>query len=216
MHVLTTVRHLTSLTVVIVAFGCTDVPTANNPAPETSAADFFDREPAPGFDALEWLHPVKETIEVRQRIGPAGGVVRLRRTGIEIHFPAGAVSESVMVEARALPGSVVAFEFGAQGLASGVSVEIRIDRSRLSGSWVAWDEEEALDRAGARHPLPSLLGVHFVGGGTSDVTPVETYSVRLDDGAIVFELTDSLSKLRGDIGDHPRPEMVAGYAVASG
>lgn len=203
MHVLNTVRYLTSLTIVIVAFGCTDGPTASDPSQETSAADFFDREPAPGFDALEWRHPLTETIEVRQRIGPGGGVVRLRSTGIEIHFAEGAVSESVVVEARAFPGSVVAFEFGVQGLTSGVPVEIRIDRSRLSGSWVDWDEE-------------GVLGVHFVGDPTSGVTPVETFPVHLDDAAIVFELTDGLSKLRRDIGDHPRPEMVAGYAVASG
>ena len=51
-------------------------------------------------------------IEVRQEIGSAGGVIHLWGTGVEIRFPEGAVSESVLIEARAVPGSVVAFEFG--------------------------------------------------------------------------------------------------------
>jgi hypothetical protein len=180
-------------------FACNEQPTASDRSPRTSAANFFDRAPATGFGALEWLEPVAQDIEIRQKIGPSGGVIRLRRAGVEIRFPAGAVSETVLIEARALPGSVVAFEFGAHGLTFQAPVEIRIAGDRLVGSW--WDgvAEEIFDGAKTQRHSLGLLGVYFVGDPMAGVTPVETLPIYLDDGDVVLEITH-----------------FSGYAVASG
>ena len=116
-----------------------------------------------GFGALEWREPVGENIGRQQEIGPAGGEIQLRRAGVRIRFPEGAVSENVLIQARALPGSVVAFEFGAHGLTFNVPVEIRIDAERLSGSWLDRGEEEIFRGTKVRRYLLGLLGVYYVG-----------------------------------------------------
>ena len=190
---------LAALTLVLGVFGCTDQPTAGDRGPQTSAADFFDQAPAPGFGALEWREPIAPDVEILEEIGPSGGIVRLWRAGVEIHFPEGAVSENVLIEARALAGSVVAFEFGTHGLRFDVPVEIRIDRERLIGSWSEQGEEEIFNGVEIRRYLLGLLGVYFVGNSTSEVTPIEILPIYLDDGDIVLEITH-----------------FSGYAVATG
>ena len=190
-------------------FACTDLPTS----PERSAAGFFDRAPAPGFEALEWREPVDEDVVARRVIGPAGGVIQLWGIGVEIHFPEGAVSESELIEARVLQGSVVAFGFGAHGLTFGVPVQIRIASERLAGSWLEWGEEEIFDGDEMGHYLVGLLGVYFEGESRSEVTPLKTVPIYMDDGTVVLEIT----------GEAIAPETehffgIAhfGYAVASG
>ncbi len=157
------------VTLMLGLFGCADHPTA----------------PAPGLGVLEWREPVEEIV-ANQMIGPAGGVIELLGTGTEIHFPEGAVSESVLIEARVLEGSVVAFEFGVPGLPLAVPIEIRIDRERLARPWL------------------EILGVYLEGGSTSDPVILEIFPVLYDGGTILFELAPGESrKLRG-------------FAVASG
>jgi len=135
---------------------------------------------------------------VLKEIGPAGGIIQLRRPGVQIRFPAGAVSENVLIEVRALPGSAVAFEFGAHGLTFGAPVEIRIARKGLAGSWLEWGEEDIFDGTEIGRYWVGLLGVYFVGDSESEVTPLETLPIYLDDGDIVLEITH-----------------FSGYAVAS-
>ena len=178
--------YLIPVTLALGLFGCTDHLTASDGSHQTSSEDFFDRAPAPGFGALEWREPVRQEIVAHQVIGPAGGVIELLGIGIEIRFPEGAVSESVLIEARALEGSVVAFEFGLPGLIFGAPIEIRIDGEGLAGPWL------------------ELLGVYFVGGSTSDITPLETFPVRDDGSSILFEVPPN------------HGNELRGYAVASG
>ena len=179
------------MTLVLGLFGCTDHPTASDPSHPTSSESFFGRAPAPGFGALEWREPVGQEIMAHQMIGPAGGVIELPGTGIEIRFPEGAVSESVLIEARALEGSVVAFEFGAPGLTFGVPIEIRIDGERLAGPWL------------------ELLGVYFEGGSTSGVIPLKIFPIVIDGGdSVLFEIRDDEFDLCHCV--------LHGFAVASG
>ncbi len=199
MQLLRTTWYLAAVTLVLGAFGCIDQPTAGDFPSQTSAAEFFDRAPAPGFGALEWREPVGPDTRALHEIGPAGGIIQLWRAGVEIRFPEGALSETVLIEARALPGSVVAFEFGAHGLKFQVPVEIRIQRDRLAGGWLDRGAEEIYDGSEVRRYLLGLLGVYFVGDPRSEVTPLETLPIYLDDGDIVLEITH-----------------FSGYAVASG
>ncbi len=199
MQLLRMTLYLAAMTLVLGMFGCTDQPTAGDPFPQRSAADFFDRAPAPGFGALEWREPVGPEVRVLQEIGPAGGIIQLRPIGVQIRFPEGAVSESVLIEARALQGSVVAFEFGAHGLTFNAPVEIRIEGERLAGSWLDRGVEGIFDGREIRRYLRGLLGVYFVGSRGSEVTPIETLPIYLDNGDVVLEITH-----------------FSGYAVASG
>ncbi len=169
--------YLIPVTLVVGLLGCTDLPTASDLSHQTSSDNFV---------ALEWREPLAQEVVVQQVIGPAGGVIELLGTGIEVRFPEGAVSESVLIEARALQGSVVAFEFGLPGLIFGAPIEIRIDGEGLAGPWL------------------ELLGVYFVGGSTSDLTPLETFPVRDDGGSILFEVPPN------------QGNELRGYAVASG
>ena len=160
---------LSGVTLVLGVFGCTDHPTA----------------PAPGLGVLEWREPVEEIV-ANQVIGPAGGVIELLGAGTEIHFPEGAVSESVLIDARVLEGSVGAFEFGVPGLPLAVPIEIRIDGERLARPWL------------------EILGVYLEGGSTSDPVILEIFPVIYDGVPILFEIgPDESRKLRG-------------FAVASG
>jgi hypothetical protein len=191
------------LALVLITLGCSDLPTANDPSPLRSTAGFFDEAPAPGFGALEWAQPVAHSIQVRQEIGPAGGVIRLGSSGVEIHFPEGAVSEAAMIEAEVMAGSVVVITFGGNGLTFNVPVEIRIEIDRLTGSWNEGDSEEG------------LLGVSFSGDTTSGVTPVGTVPVYVKDGVIILEIMDVPSGRNDGFRDFPIHRFI-GYAVASG
>ena len=207
--------YLSPLALALITFGCSDLPTANDPSAGRTTAGFFDRAPAPGFDALEWAEPVAQGIEVHQQIGPAGGVIQLGRSGVEIHFPEGAVSETVVIEAQAVAGSAVAIVFGGRGLTFNVPVEIRIDRDRLTGPWAKGRSEEVPDGADIRHHLQGLLGVCFAGDPTTGVTPLETIPVYVQGGTVVLEIM-GLPAIRNDgFRDLPIHRFV-GYAVASG
>ncbi len=216
MQLLRNVWSLASVILVLALFACTNLPTAVDPSPERSASDFFDRAPAPGFGALEWREPLDEDVVARGVIGPAGGVMQLWGTGVEIRFPEGAVSESVLIEARALQGSIVVFGFGAHGLTFGVPVQIRIASERLAGSWLEWGEEEIFDGDEMRRYLVGLLGVvYFEGDSTSEVTPLKTLPVYMDEGTVVLEITDG----EGVVPETEHFFAIArylGYAVASG
>ena len=96
--------YLIPVTLVLGLFGCTGHPTASDPSQATWSEDFFDQALAPGFGPLQWRERVREDLVAHQVIGPAGGVLELRGTGIEIRFPEGAFSENVLVEARVLEG----------------------------------------------------------------------------------------------------------------
>ena len=216
MRLLRNTCYLICATLALGLFACNDLPTASAPSPQTPAADFFDRAPAPGFSALEWREPIEREVVARQVIGPAGGVIQLRGTGVEISFPEGAVSESVLIEARAVPGSVVAFEFGVPGLAFGVPVQVRIDRERLAGPWLEWGVEEVPDGDVLRHYLVGLIGVHFEGNSRFSVTPTGILPIYMDGETVVLEImnTEALA---------PETEHFSfaiagfmGYAVASG
>jgi hypothetical protein len=90
----------------------------------------------------------------------------------------------VLIEVRALPGSVVAFEFGVHGLIFGGPVELRIDAERLAGGWLEWGEEEIFDGDEMRRYLVGLVGVYFEGAFTSAVTPLQTLRMYMGDETV--------------------------------
>ena len=174
MKMLSAVWRVIPVTLALSLFGCTDHPTAT------------DLSPAPGLSVVEWREPVGREIVARQLIGPAGGVIELRGTGVEIRFPEGAVSERVLIEARALEGSAVAFELEVGGLTLGVPIEIRIASGVIAGEWF------------------ELLGIFSSGDSPSEVT----LPGHLDEDSVVIEIGVNI--------DTPLSVVVQGHAVASG
>ena len=174
MKMLSTAWRVIPVTLALSLFGCTDHPTAG------------DLSPAPGLSAVEWREPVGREIVARQLIGPAGGIIELRGTGVEIRFPEGAVSERVLIEARALEGSAVAFELEVAGLTLGVPNEIRIAREVLGPEWLE------------RH------GIYSSGDPPSE----GTLPGHLDEDSVVIEIGVNIGT--------PMLVVVNGHAVASG
>ena len=185
--------YLIPATLFVGLSGCTDLPTASD-LHQTSSDDFV---------ALEWRAPLAQEIVALQVIGPTGGVMELRGTGVTIRFPEGAVSESVLMEARALQGSVVAFEFEVPGLTFDVPIEVRIDSEVVAGQW------------------SEFLAVYFEGDSPSEGTlppagvsaaPVGPFKIIQNDswgGDIVLEVGDD------DLGSAFGLALF-GHAVASG
>lgn len=194
------VSRLLPLWVLVGVLACADLPTAEHPQVLSgeSAANFFENSPAAGFEALEWANPLEAEVQVERIMDSKGGEIRLGTTGVTIRFPEGAVTETVTIQARALAGSVVAFEFGAHGLTFDAPVQIRIDAKTLAGSWLDVDSSELYEGDGAHDYLLRLIGVYFVASPLKGVVPLETLPIYIDDGDIVLEI-----------------RHFSGYAVAS-
>jgi hypothetical protein len=105
----------------------------------------------------------------------------------------------VLIDAEAIPGSVVAFRFGAHGLTFDGPVEIRIDSDRVSGSWLDEGSVEITNNGRLLNYSRGLLGVYFEGESTSNVIPLDALPIYMDQGSIVLEISH-----------------FSGYAVASG
>lgn len=191
--------RLLSLAVLVSVFACSDLPTAPEPVIETGEPPaFFRTPPSPGMVALRSHHPLKKAVTVSKRIGPRGGVIEIKKLGVRIHFPQGALSERTRITVKALSGSVVGFEFEPHGLIFDVPVEIRIDiESPLLADFDVGGDEQ--DGDGSAYTLPGLVGVYFLGDPATGVIPLETLPIYVDGDDLVLEITH-----------------FSGYAVASG
>ncbi len=196
--------RLLSLAVLLGVFACADLPIAPEPVIETGEPPaFFMTAPGPGIVALRSHHPLKKAISVSKRIGPRGGVIEIKKLGVRIYFPKGALSERTRITVKALAGSVVGFEFAPHGLIFDVPVEIRIDKdSPLLADFDVGSEEH--DGDGSAYTLPGLVGVYFLGDPATGVIPLETLPIYMDGDDLVLEIT------------HFSGYALAGYAVASG
>lgn len=65
---------------------------------------------------LQRLLPLDRSYSAGATIGTAGGVIRIREAGLTVTFPAGAVSQPVLIHVTALPGRNVAYTFEPHGL----------------------------------------------------------------------------------------------------
>lgn len=84
-------------------------------APEQSAAGGraanleFVRSPS-WVSALRWAEPRPAGLAASATIGSAGGTLELKRTGLVLTVPAGAVDRPTRFAVRAVPGRIVAYE----------------------------------------------------------------------------------------------------------
>lgn len=190
--------RLLALAALLGAFACTDLPTAHEPVVDTGEPPaFFLTPPGPGIVALRSHHPLKGAVTVTKSIGPKGGVIGIKKLGVRIYFPKGAVSKKTKITVKALGGSVVGFEFGPHGLTFAVPVEIRIDVD--SPLLADFDFDFDFNGDDSAFTLSGLVGIYFLGDPVTGVIPLETLPIRWDGDDLVLEILH-----------------FSGYAVASG
>jgi len=185
-------------------WSCGDTPTDGDPqAPENLAQVFFERAPEPGYAAHTWRDAGIGDFTVTQTIGREGGVIEFQEVGTSIVFPKGALAEDVTIEARAIAGPIIAFEFSRHGIEFQAPVQIRIDSNRLTPGWHA--DSESTDLLGTRQDLRQhlwkLIGVYYTGSHESgkSVAPLESLPMYYEGGDVVLKV-----------------RHFSGYAVASG
>ena len=206
-----TVWRVLPFAVLLGVFSCTDTPTAEGPAnpnPSQHPGAFFVSAPAPGFAAHQWRDSREAPMTVTRTIGAEGGVIEFRDLGARIVIPEGALSGMQTIEARAVAGSVVAFEFSPHDIAFDVPVQIRIDARMLAPGW-SGSLENSLDldehnRRMVRRRLTKLIGVYYgksqyTGSEAEGLMPLETLPMYFEGRDVVLEVNH-----------------FCGYAVASG
>lgn len=198
------VWHMMSFLVLWGLWSCGQTPTDGGPRDPSEDLEpaFFARAPEPGFAAHTWRDSRAEPLTVVETVGPEGGMIEFRELGASIIFPKGALSERLTIEARAIAGPVVAFEFSPHGIEFDVPVQIRIDSERLTSGWST--DAESTDVLGTRQimrrNLFKLIGVYYTGHEAGKgVVPLESLPMYFEDGDVVLEV-----------------HHFCGYAVASG
>ena len=139
---------------------------------------------------------------VTRTIGASGGVMEFRKLGASIVFPEGALTETLTIEARAIAGSVVAFEFSPHGIDFDVPVQIRIDSRMLapgwSGSIEGGDQLDEPNRRMLRRHLSKLIGAYYVGSRAGGAAPLETLPMYFG-GRRCRTRSQSLLRLRSGV-----------------
>ncbi len=199
------VRRVLPFAVLVGLWSCTDSPTDVGPAAPLGnlSSTFFQSAPAPGFSAHHWRDSRESQMTVTRSIGAEGGVIEFRELGASIVFPKGALSETTTIEARAIGGSVVAFEFSPHDVTFDVPVQIRIDARMLAPGWSAsFESGVELDEHNlrmVRRQLTKMIGVYYGQARGPGVAPLQTLPMYLEDGYVVIEVSH-----------------FCGYAVATG
>jgi hypothetical protein len=106
----------------------TEIPVASS-APATAART----DNVVGL--LKRTEPLRETLSASGLIGPRGGRIEIKKAGIRVNFPRGAVAAPTRITVTALRGANVAYMFEPHGLVFNAPVTIS---QRLQGT-AAWN-----------------------------------------------------------------------------
>lgn len=129
--------------------------------------------------------PLTEQMSTAREIGPKGGTLRLRKAGIVVKVPAGALDHKVHLRLIALPGDDVAFEFKPHGITFNKPLRLRIFVEDTEVGYLA-------DQNTPNGPIDGFLGVYWEGDLANGLVPLETFPVEYKDGRLIFE-TDHFS-----------------------
>src|SRR5690349_10053798 len=162
----------------------TDMPVASS-APATAAKT----DDVVGL--LKRTEPLSETVSASAIIGPRGGRIEIKKAGIRVDFPRGAVASATRITVTALRGENVAYMFEPHGLVFSAPVTIS---QRLQGT-AAWKTSLA----------DQLRGDYFE---QLLVDPSETFAKSLEKRP--GRLKESKSSLEFSIGHF------SGYMVSTG
>lgn len=97
-------------------------PTAPSAAPSPTAG-IGSAASSVVVPVLAWSTPLAEDVSTSAVIGPRGGLLWLRETGLVVVVPRGAVAEPMTFRVTAVAGDVVAYEFEPHGVRFAVPLE---------------------------------------------------------------------------------------------
>lgn len=182
--------------------GCSELPTGSEPFPEAPPAEgpvFTHAGSTLELEALTWTNPLRSDLTVSRRIGENGGVIRIPRVGVSVHFPEGALEEAdeadeaddddadaqgasggdgdgrTRITLTAHAGDAVALGFGPHGLVFHRPVVVSVDLEGTS----AHEDPSILD---------GLVAVYFEGEPSGEVEALERLPVEVADGKLVFRI----------------------------
>src|SRR5687768_10631809 len=93
--------------------------------------------------------PLTSDISVSALIGRAGGIMKIKETGLTIQFPVGALDHAVQITVTAKAGDMLAYEFQPHGLKFNANVKItqKLDKihagSSLANAFVGYYADPA-------------------------------------------------------------------------
>ena len=93
--------------------GCSS--DSNSPVAPVGRPTLEVVDPAVVANGLTWRNTLREPMWGFAMIGPDGGELVIKATGLKLKVPAGAVSTPTLFTAVAIPGDVVAYDFGPHG-----------------------------------------------------------------------------------------------------
>ena len=101
--------------------------------------------------------PLESDISVSALIGPQGGIIKIKETGLTVQFPARALDQEVQITVTAKAGDMLAYEFQPHGLKFNANVKItqKLDKihasSSLANAFVGYyADPSALDQANGK------------------------------------------------------------------
>ena len=101
---------------------------------------------------VEWLRPLAAPVAASAVIGPNGGTIEVKATGIKVVFPTKALRLSTRITVTALAGKAVAYDFQPHGIRFAAPVRLEQDLAR-----VRLDERNLGNYEAAYFADPSLL-----------------------------------------------------------
>ncbi len=141
--------------------------TTSNVTSGTNETATTDEAPAEEIVLLNRVRRLREDISKTAVIGPAGGRIRIKRAGLSVTIPEGALSEDVAITLTAPAGRKVLMEFQPHGLQFNTDVKIKV---------AVADVEEAAD----------AFAIYYEGNAQIGATVLEFLRIGKDGEALVF------------------------------
>lgn len=139
----------------------------SNTTSDTTEGATADEASAEGIVLLNRVRRLREDISKTAVIGPAGGRIRIRKAGLSVTIPEGALSEDVEITLTAPAGRKVLMEFQPHGLQFNADVKIKV---------AVADVEEAAD----------AFAIYYDGDPQVGATVLEFLRISRDGDALVF------------------------------
>ncbi|MGZ8414789.1 MAG: hypothetical protein ACXW05_18835 [Gemmatirosa sp.] len=186
---LATLATLGTAALTLLAAACADAPSA--PAASTAATSLAPSAlPAYGkhdgprvvVDALTRNKPLEETLSDVAVIGPKGGTLEIKETGLKVTFPKGLVDAPTRFWVKALPGNIIAYDFGPSSDFG--DQEVIIEQKLKGTSFESVKNVDAVKGAYFRDAAALNDGEGF-----AEVTELRPASVTFDKDRVRFGVT---------------------------
>ena len=162
-----------SIALILSLTGCSDEATLVAPEMLEVPAPFFSQEPAAGFDVLRRTKPLKKAERRSMVIGPRGGTITLKKAGLSLVVPRGALTTRTRITLAAPAGDAVAVYFAPHGLQFERRATVRLSLKGTNAGSAGFN---------------SFLGVYFAGDVGASVTPLETFEAGCADKKCSFNI----------------------------